>query len=198
MIRKEAMDLILKKIKSEPIISANGFISRDLFELKEKNSNFYMIGSMGLSSSIGLGVALKNPKKRVYVFDGDGNILMNLGSLTTIGTLKPKNLVHVIFDNGSHESTGGQPTAANQIDLSKIAKSLNYQVIQVKTKSQIENFHKKLKLLKGPIMLLVKIDKSRIVSKRIDIEPPQIKTRFMKSLKKYNYESHFFCSRARF
>ena len=62
MIRKEAMDLILKKIKSEPIISANGFISRDLFELKEKNSNFYMIGSMGLSSSIGLGVALKNPK----------------------------------------------------------------------------------------------------------------------------------------
>ena len=69
MIRKEAMDLILKKIKSEPIISANGFISRDLFELKEKNSNFYMIGSMGLSSSIGLGVALKNPKKRVYVFD---------------------------------------------------------------------------------------------------------------------------------
>jgi len=184
MIRKEAMDLILKKIKSEPIISANGFISRDLFELKEKNSNFYMIGSMGLSSSIGLGVALKNPKKRVYVFDGDGNILMNLGSLTTIGTLKPKNLVHVIFDNGSHESTGGQPTAANQIDLSKIAKSLNYQVIQVKTKTQIENFHKKLKLLKGPIMLLVKIDKSQIVSKRIDIEPPQIKTRFMKSLKK--------------
>ena len=125
MIRKEAMDLILKKIKSEPVISANGFISRDLFELKEKNSNFYMIGAMGLSSSIGLGVALKNPKKRVYVFDGDGNILMNLGSLTTIGTLKPKNLVHVIFDNGSHESTGGQPTAANQIDLSKIAKSLS-------------------------------------------------------------------------
>ena len=162
MIRKEAMDLILKKIKSEPIISANGFISRDLFELKEKNSNFYMIGSMGLSSSIGLGVALKNPKKRVYVFDGDGNILMNLGSLTTIGTLKPKNLVHVIFDNGSHESTGGQPTAANQIDLSKIAKSLNYQVIQVKTKSQIENFHKKLYLLKVPIILLVNIVISQI------------------------------------
>ena len=178
------MEIILEQIDSSPIISANGFMSRDLFELKEKNSNFYMIGSMGLSSSIGLGVALKNPKKRVYVFDGDGNILMNLGSLTTIGTLKPKNLVHVIFDNGSHESTGGQPTAANQIDLSKIAKSLNYQVIQVKTKSQIENFHKKLKLLKGPIMLLVKIDKSQIVSKRIDIEPPQIKTRFMKSLKK--------------
>mgnify|MGYP003317888696 CR=1 FL=1 len=102
MIRKKAISKILEYTGENPIISANGFISRDLFELKEKNSNFYMIGSMGLSSSIGLGVALKNPKKRVYVFDGDGNILMNLGSLTTIGTLKPKNLVHVIFDNGSH------------------------------------------------------------------------------------------------
>ena len=182
MIRKEAMGLILKKIKSEPIISANGFISRDLFELKEKNSNFYMIGSMGLSSSIGLGVAIKNPKKKIYVFDGDGNILMNLGSLTTIGTLKPKNLIHVIFDNGSHESTGGQPTAANQIDLSKIAKSLNYKVYQVKNKIQIENFYKKINSITGPIMLLVKIDKSDIVSKRIDITPPQIKNRFIKSL----------------
>ena len=184
MIRKEAMGLILKKIKSEPIISANGFISRDLFELKEKNSNFYMIGSMGLSSSIGLGVALKNPKKKIYVFDGDGNILMNLGSLVTIGTLKPKNLIHVIFDNGSHESTGGQPTAANQIDLSKIAKSLNYKVFQVKNKNQLENFYKKMKLMIGPIMLLVKIEKSNIVSKRIDITPPQIKNRFIKSLQK--------------
>ena len=184
MIRKEAVEIIAKNIDGNPIVSANGFISRDLFQVSDKESHFYMIGSMGLASSIGLGIALKNPNKRIFVFDGDGNILMNLGSLTTIGTLKPKNLVHVIFDNGSHESTGGQPTAANQIDLSKIAKSLNYQVIQVKTKSQIENFHKKLKLLKGPIMLLVKIDKSQIVSKRIDIEPPQIKTRFMKSLKK--------------
>ena len=107
---------------------------------------------------------------------------MNLGSLTTIGTLKPKNLIHVIFDNGSHESTGGQPTAANQIDLSKIAKSLNYKVYQVKNKIQIENFYKKINSITGPIMLLVKIDKSDIVSKRIDITPPQIKNRFIKSL----------------
>ena len=95
-------------IKDDPIISANGFISRELFNAYEKNSNFYMIGSMGLASSIGLGVSLKNPKKLIYVFDGDGNILMNLGSMTTIGKLKPKNLVHIIFDNQIHESTGGQ------------------------------------------------------------------------------------------
>ena len=68
MIRKEAMRLILAKINSEPIVSANGFISRDLFELKDKPSNFYMIGSMGLASSIGLGVALKNPTKKKFLF----------------------------------------------------------------------------------------------------------------------------------
>ena len=98
MIRKEAMRLILAKINSEPIVSANGFISRDLFELKDKPSNFYMIGSMGLASSIGLGVALKNPTKKNFVFDGDGSILMNLGSLTTIAALKPKNFIHIILE----------------------------------------------------------------------------------------------------
>ena len=127
MIRKEAMKIVIDEIGKNPIISANGFISRDLFNVDDKESNFYMIGSMGLASSIGLGVALKNPRKRIFVFDGDGNILMNLGSLVTIGNLQPKNLVHIIFDNSSHESTGGQPTYSKIIDLSKIAKATNYQ-----------------------------------------------------------------------
>ena len=110
------------------------------------NTNFYMIGSMGLASSIGLGVALKNTKKRIFVFDGDGNILMNLGSLITIGTIKPKNLVHIIFDNNSHESTGGQPTATNKIQLTKIAKSANYRVFQAKTKNQLIKVFQKNKI----------------------------------------------------
>ena len=83
MNRKDAITIISKYVKDEPIISANGFISRELFNTYEKESNFYMIGSMGLASSIGLGISLKNPKKTIYVFDGDGNILMNLGSMTT-------------------------------------------------------------------------------------------------------------------
>ena len=90
MIEKNVIEEITKMIKDEIIISANGFISRNLYEVADSNSNFYMIGSMGLASSIGLGVALKNPRRKIFVFDGDGNILMNLGSLTTIGTLKPK------------------------------------------------------------------------------------------------------------
>ncbi len=95
MNRKEAIEVMIEYIKDDPIISANGFISRELFNVYEKKSNFYMIGSMGLASSIGLGVALKNPKKLIYVFDGDGNILMNLGSITTIGKLKPKNIIYI-------------------------------------------------------------------------------------------------------
>ena len=94
-----------------------------------------MIGSMGLASSIGLGVALKNPKKQIFVFDGDGNILLNLGSLVTIGSLKPKNLIHIVFDNNSHESTGGQPTSISKINLEKIAKAANYKIFVVKSKS---------------------------------------------------------------
>jgi len=81
LIRKEAIEIAIKEIGNQPIISANGYISRDLYNVYDKHSNFYMIGSMGLASSIGLGVALKNSKKRIFVFDGDGNILMNLGSL---------------------------------------------------------------------------------------------------------------------
>ena len=184
MIRKEAVSIVAKKIGKQYIISANGFISRDLFDTCDRNSNFYMIGSMGLASSIGLGVALKSTKKKIFVFDGDGNILMNLGSLITIGITKPKNLVHVIFDNSSHESTGGQPTATNKIQLSKIAKSANYKVFQVKTKNQLVKIFQKIKLIPGPIMIIVKIEKGGVISKRINIEPTKIKNRFMNSLTK--------------
>ena len=117
MIRKDAVNMIANEIGKNPIISANGFMSRDLYETNEKKSNFYMIGSMGLASSIALGIALKKTKRRICVFDGDGNILMNLGSLVTIGSLKPKNLIHFVFDNSSHESTGGQPTMSSKIEI---------------------------------------------------------------------------------
>jgi len=183
LIRKDAMEIAMKEIGEHPIISANGYISRDLFNILDKKNNFYMIGSMGLASSIGLGVALKNTKKKIFVFDGDGNILMNLGSLITIGITKPKNLVHIIFDNSSHESTGGQPTATNKIQLSKIAKSANFKVFQTKTKKQIVNIFQKIKSIPGPIMIIIKIEKGVITSKRINIEPTKIKNRFMDSLK---------------
>ena len=182
MIRKQAISLIIDKIGHNPVVAANGFISRDLFEVGDKPSNFYMIGSMGLASSIGLGIALKKKKRRIFVFDGDGNILMNLGSLTTIGSLKPKNFVHIIFDNNSHESTGGQPTSSNFIKIDKIAKSANYKVFKTHSKKQLLKFIETSKRISGPIMILVKVNNSNYKSKRVEIKPRQIKNRFMKSI----------------
>ncbi|WP_148680008.1 thiamine pyrophosphate-dependent enzyme [Nitrosopumilus maritimus] len=182
MIRKEAVATIARNIKNSPIVSANGFMSRDLFEVCDKESNFYMIGSMGLASSIGLGLAIKNPKKRVFVFDGDGNILMNLGSIVTIGSMKPKNLIHVVFDNSSHESTGGQPTNSSKIHLEKIAKIGNYTTFTAKSKNQLESMLKKIKRLNGPIFLLVKISTSKERSKRVIWKPKDIRDRVKKSL----------------
>jgi sulfopyruvate decarboxylase subunit beta len=184
MDRRDAIKLISKKIDDEIIISANGFLSRDLFDLCEKPSNFYMLGSMGLASSIGLGVALKNPKKQVFVFDGDGNILMNLGSLTTIGNLKPKNLIHIVFDNNSHESTGGQPTSTNRIHIDRIAKVVNYNVFRAENEIELQNIIKKIKKMVGPTMILVKIKKGKTVGGRVTIEPLKIKQRFIHSIQK--------------
>jgi len=182
MIRKEAVKIIAEIVGNNPIVSANGFMSRDLFEVNDKESNFYMIGSMGLASSIGLGIALKNPKKQVFIFDGDGNILMNLGSLVTIGSLKPKNLIHVVFDNNSHESTGGQPTSSSQVNLEKIAKTVKYKIFVVQTKTKLISILKDIKKLEGPIFLLVKVSTSKERSKRVSWNPKTIRDRVMRSL----------------
>ena len=182
MIRKDAIKIASDMIGDSPIISANGYISRDLFETDDKDTNFYMIGSMGLSSSIALGVALKNTRKRVYVFDGDGNILMNLGSLTTIGKLKPKNLIHLVFDNQSHDSTGGQPTNSENVDLCKIAEASNYKAFKTNSKTDLQKILNKVKTLDGPIMILIKISKGGNPGKRITYSPITIRKRFGKKL----------------
>lgn len=184
MNRINAMQEIVKYTKNSITISANGFISRDLHFLNEKDSNFYMIGSMGLASSIGLGVALKNPKKQIFVFDGDGNILMNLGSLITIGSLKPKNLIHIIFDNNVHESTGGQPTNSKNVEIGKIGQNSNYKVFQINSKLQLKREIKKIRNRTGPIMMIVKINSKKIISKRITHKPSNIREQFMKTLRK--------------
>ena len=185
MIRKTAITIALEHIEfDDRIISANGFISRDLFSISNTRSAFYMIGSMGLASSIGLGIALKDTGRKVFVFDGDGNILMNLGSLTTIGSLKPKNLIHVVFDNSVHESTGSQPTNTNFVSIEKIAKACNYNyTFTARTENNFEKILRKIKKLNGPIMIVVKIQQSNDKkSARINYEPVEIKERFMSRL----------------
>ena len=184
MIRKTAIAIALEHIEfDDRIISANGFISRDLFSISDTRPAFYMIGSMGLASSIGLGIALKDPGRKVFVFDGDGNILMNLGSLTTVGSLKPKNLIHVVFDNSVHESTGSQPTNTNFVSIEKIAKACNYNhTFTARTENNFEKILRKIKKLKGPIMIVVKIQQTHDKkSARVNYEPVEMKERFMLS-----------------
>jgi len=186
MIKKKAIEEICLKNNNAIIVSANGFISRDLFESFDKPDNFYMIGSMGLASSIGLGIATKCPKRKIFIFDGDGNILMNLGSLVTIGFLKPNNLVHFIFDNSSHESTGGQPTMSSKIELEKIAMVTNYKTFKIKTLNELQELLIKLKTISGPVLVLVKVKNNSKISKRVEYEPEQIKEQFMNSIRENN------------
>jgi len=109
---------------------------------------------------------------------------MNLGSLVTIGSLKVKNFIHILFDNHIHESTGGQPTTSRQIKIENIAKESNYKIFSASTKKQLKAAFEKTKQKKGPILISVKIKRGKNVNKRITLAPVEIKTRFMKSISK--------------
>jgi phosphonopyruvate decarboxylase len=123
---------ILKAIKNQIqptdiLLATTGYCGRELYAIEDCKNQFYMVGSMGCASSIGLGIALNKPQYRVIILDGDGAALMRLGALTTIGYERPKNLVHVLLDNQCHESTGGQSTVSHSIDFSAIASACGYE-----------------------------------------------------------------------
>ncbi len=131
MVREEIIKHIVAVTDDDPIISTTGKASRELFEIREANEqshkyDFLTVGSMGHSSSIALGVALNKPNKKVWCIDGDGAVLMHMGSMAVLGANKPKNMVHVIINNGAHETVGGMPTVATDIDFVAIAKACGY------------------------------------------------------------------------
>jgi phosphonopyruvate decarboxylase len=110
----------------DAIIATTGFMGRALYALGDRPNQLYMVGSMGCASSLGLGVALAQPRRRVIVLDGDGAALMRLGALATIGYEQPPNLLHLLIDNEMHESTGGQATVSHSVDLSAVARACGY------------------------------------------------------------------------
>ena len=125
MTRLEATRLIVEIAGDSPIVASLGHPAYDLFASGDRPENFYTWGSMGLASSVGLGLALARPDLRVFVLDGDGSLLMNLGSLATIGLLQPANLVVVVMDNEEYATTGGQPTpTAHGADLEAAARAM--------------------------------------------------------------------------
>ena len=131
MVREEIIQHIVKASGEDPIVSTTGKASRELFETRVANGqshkyDFLTVGSMGHSSSIALGVALYKPNTRIWCIDGDGAVLMHMGSMAVLGANKPKNLIHILINNGAHETVGGIPTVASQIDLVAIAKACGY------------------------------------------------------------------------
>ncbi len=131
MLREEIIQHIVKVSGEDPIVSTTGKASRELFETRVANGqshkyDFLTVGSMGHSSSIALGVALNKEDQKIWCIDGDGAVLMHMGSMAVIGSNKPKNLVHVVINNGAHETVGGMPTVAAGIDLVAIARACGY------------------------------------------------------------------------
>lgn len=131
MVREDIIKHIVAVSGEDPIVSTTGKASRELFEIREANGqshkyDFLTVGSMGHSSSIALGVAVNKPNAKIWCVDGDGAVLMHMGSMAVLGANAPKNLIHVVINNGAHETVGGMPTVAAGIDLVAIAKACGY------------------------------------------------------------------------
>lgn len=162
MTREQAIDILLDKIKDGVIVATTGKTCRELFELREKRNephdrDFLNIGAMGCVSGIGLGIAL-NTKKKVFVLDGDGSALMKMGSLTTVGYYSPKNLVHIILDNKSYDSTGGQPTVSATVDWKSVFRAVNYQKsIGIDSEKELKELD--FDNLQGPVGVVIAIEK---------------------------------------
>lgn len=131
MIREEIIRHIVAATGEDPIVSTTGKASRELFEIREANGqehkyDFLTVGSMGHTSSIALGVALNKPEKRIWCVDGDGSALMHLGAMAVVGANKPSNMIHIVINNGAHETVGGMPTVAQTMDIVAVAKACGY------------------------------------------------------------------------
>lgn len=156
--RYEAINIIKKKLGNAKFISTTGFISRESFAVKD-TPDFYMMGSMGMALAVAAGIA-KYSDKRVVVLDGDGAILMQMGSLPFIGHIKPKNLIHIVLDNEAYASTKNQPTVSKTVDLPATAKACGYiSSYGVKTKAELNEILEKIKDKDGPTFISVKVMK---------------------------------------
>lgn len=157
MKRIEAIKTIINYfvVKNTILITSTGMISREVYAVKDRPLNFYMMGSMGDALAIGIGVAINRPDLKVVVINGDGSALMSLGTIVTMNKLKPKNLWHYILDNNEHSSTGGQKTVSDNIKFINLCNNT----------------------------VVVKVNKGKGNSPRIPLTCKQIKERFMKAIK---------------
>ncbi len=181
--RAQAMEALLDLLTNQPVVICNGFPSREAHKIADRPTHFYMIGSMGNAAAIALGIALAKPNKQVVTFDGDGNVLMGMGTLATVGALRPKNFIHVVFDNEVYGTTGNQPTISNVVPLDKVAKSAGYvNVVRVLDRDDLVYEFKDMLKKDGPSLLLVKVNEFVEDAGRVLHDPPDITRRFMKAI----------------
>ena len=166
MSREEAIQRVAAALgEKDCIVSTTGMISRELFEYRAAMSqghekDFLTVGSMGHASQIALGIALAQPERKVWCFDGDGAVIMHLGSMAIVANKAPKNFVHVVFNNGAHDSVGGQPTVGLKIDLPAVANALGYKATySVDSKAELESVLAKVNNFDRPALLEIKVKK---------------------------------------
>ena len=164
--REKAVQLVASVLNDNTVVvSTTGKISRELFEYREmKGENhvhdFLTVGSMGHSSQIALGIALAQKGRKVYCFDGDGAVIMHMGSLGIVGKLSPKNFYHILFNNGAHDTVGGQPTIGFDINFIQIAHHLGYKsVISVDNENALQSILHSLDTYEAPVFLEIKVRK---------------------------------------
>tara|TARA_B100000678_G_scaffold124478_1_gene104204 strand:+ start:93 stop:644 length:552 start_codon:yes stop_codon:yes gene_type:complete len=180
--RSNIISQIMEKVTNDHlVISTTGMISREVFNHKDRNENFYMIGSMGLASSFALGVAKSNPKKKIIILDGDGSFLMNLGSSACIGYYCPNNVIHIVLDNFSYESTGNQLSISKRIDLCNIAISSGYKKVLEIPEFNINKINFDSKELSF-YRVFAGIEDDNVEISRVKHSPESIKYNFNKSL----------------
>ena len=175
MSREGALEIIISQLeKRDIVVSTTGKLSREIFEIRERKlqtheKDFLTVGSMGHCSSIALGIAIQKPERNVYCIDGDGSLIMHAGSLATIGKINPNNLTHIIINNFSYESVGGQSTASKFIDIPILGKANSYKhSINVKDSLELEKGLADYKDKKGPKLLVVETN----ISTRKDLGRP--------------------------
>ena len=182
MERIDTIKKISSELTNELVVSNIGFPSRELYHVKDSTTHFYMLGSMGLASSIGLGLAMSN-KRKVIVFDGDGSVLMNLGSLVTIYNQNPNNLILVVLDNECYGSTGSQCTYASTVDLGNVAEAVGFKNMFFYDKKDKDFDFKEVLNSKGPVFVHIKVKPGNADVPIIPIEAIEIKNNFMDEIK---------------
>lgn len=190
--REEAIQTIAATLgETDCIVSTTGMISRELFEyrtaMKQSHErDFLTVGSMGHASQIALGIALELPQRKIWCFDGDGAVIMHMGSMAIVASKAPKNFVHVVFNNGAHDSVGGQPTVGLTINLPEIAKAVGYKkAYQVDNGVNLSSILNQLKHQEGPLFLEVRVKKgNRKDLGRPTTTPIQNKDAIMRFLQK--------------